>query len=205
MTTVEPWPFAALPKGHFQAILADPPWRFATWSLNGMDRAADNHYATMSTHDIVNLPVGDLAAEDCVLFLWTSWPHLKSAMYVLDRWQFTYKTCAFDWMKTTSAGDLAMGLGYWTRANTEPCLLATRGKPRRIKADVRQAILAPRREHSRKPDIYERIERLVPGPYLELWARQRRPGWSSWGDEVDKFTECQRGEVSRQAAQAQIT
>src|SRR4029077_4776914 len=81
-----------------------------------------------------------------------------------------------------------MRLGYWTRSNSEGCLLATRGKPKRQNADVRQAIIAPRREHSRKPDgIHERIERLVAGPYLELFARQRRPGWDAWGNEVDKF------------------
>jgi len=83
-----------------------------------------------------------------------------------------------------------MGLGYWTRANSEVCLLATRGKPKRKHADVRQAILEPRREHSRKPDcVYDRIERLVDGPYLELFARQTRPGWDSWGLEVNKFGE----------------
>ena len=81
-----------------------------------------------------------------------------------------------------------MGMGYWTRANTEPCLLATRGKPKRLNADVRQAIITPRRQHSRKPDgVYGRIERLVAGPYLELFARTRRFGWDAWGNEVDKF------------------
>ena len=86
-------------------------------------------------------------------------------------------------------GDVQMGLGYWTRANTEPCLLATRGKPKRLNADVRQGIIEPRREHSRKPDgIHERIERLVAGPYVELFARQSgRPGWDYWGNETDKF------------------
>ena len=82
-----------------------------------------------------------------------------------------------------------MKLGYWTRANSEVCLLATRGKPKRVNADVRQAIIAPSREHSRKPDgIHERIERLVAGPYLELFARQQRPGWTAWGNETEKFT-----------------
>jgi N6-adenosine-specific RNA methylase IME4 len=81
-----------------------------------------------------------------------------------------------------------MGMGYWTRANTEVCLLATRGKPKRLNADVRQAILEPRRAHSRKPDcVHERIERLVGGPYLELFARERRSGWTTWGDQVDCF------------------
>jgi N6-adenosine-specific RNA methylase IME4 len=82
------------------------------------------------------------------------------------------------------------GLGYWTRANTEPCLLTTRGHPKRLHADVRQGIIAPRREHSRKPPcIHERIERLVAGPYVELFARQRRSGWDAWGNETDKFAE----------------
>ena len=81
-----------------------------------------------------------------------------------------------------------MGLGYWTRANTEACLLATRGHPKRLRADIRQLIVAPRREHSRKPEaIYERIERLVAGPRLELFARQSRPGWTAWGNESTKF------------------
>ena len=81
-----------------------------------------------------------------------------------------------------------MTLGYWTRSNSEVCLLATRGNPKRIGTNVRQAIIAPRREHSRKPDgIHGRIERLVAGPYLELFARQQRPGWDVWGNEVNKF------------------
>ena len=84
--------------------------------------------------------------------------------------------------------DSYMGLGYWTRANSEVCLLATRGSPKRLNADVRQGHHCPRREHSRKPEgVHERIERLVVGPYLELFARQRRPGWDCWGNEVDKF------------------
>ena len=84
-----------------------------------------------------------------------------------------------------------MGLGYWTRANTEPCLLATRGNPKRINADVRQAIIEPRREHSRKPPgVHARIERLVAGPYLELFARARQTGWDAWGNEIDKFREA---------------
>src|SRR5262249_24906376 len=102
----------------------------------------------------------------------------------------------FAWMKADASQidlfrddfDVEMLLGYWTRSNSEVCLLATRGKPKRLNADVRQGIIAPRREHSRKPDcVHERIERLVAGPYLELFARQRRPGWDCWGYEVDKF------------------
>ena len=148
----------------------------------------------MKEPELAALPVGDLAAPDSVLFLWTCWPVLQKSFLVLDGWGFKYKTCAFSWMKADPyrlfADDKTpfAGMGYWTRANTEPCLLATRGKPKRRKADVRQGIIAPRREHSRKPDeIHARIERLVGGPYLELFARTERPGWTSWGNEVGKF------------------
>lgn len=186
--------FVGLPRGHYGAILADPPWSFKAWSGKGTARAADNHYQTMSIESIAALPVADLAADECALFLWICWPSLQDALRVVEAWGFTYKTCAFSWMKGDPYRLFADGatpdmlLGYWTRANTEPCLLATRGKPKRLNADVRQGIIAPRREHSRKPDeIHGRIERLVAGPYLELFARTQRPGWDAWGNEIDKF------------------
>jgi len=198
-------PFADLPKGHFGAILADPPWRFRTWNkVEAVQKrgskstyvSASTHYYTMSIEEIEALQVADLAAEDCALFLWVCWPTLEDAWSLLRAWGFQYKTCAFDWMKAHAGQvemfrddtDALMGMGYWTRSNSEPCLLATRGKPKRLNADVRQGIIAPRREHSRKPDgIHERIERLVAGPYLELFARQSRPGWTTWGNEATKF------------------
>lgn len=197
-------PFANLQRGHYKAILADPPWQFnSLWGgrpkkVNGNypSRAIDAHYDTLTIDKICALPVSDLAADDCVLFMWTCWPVLQDSFRVIDAWGFKYKTCGFSWMKADPyrlfADDKTpfAGMGYWTRANTEPCLLATRGKPKRINADVRQGIIAPRREHSRKPDeIHGRIERLVAGPYLELFARQSRPGWTTWGNESNKFDE----------------
>lgn len=196
--------FDDLPKGHFGAILADPPWHFQTWDgarRNGKgdlcitaSRAPD--YSTMKIAEIAALPVAGMAAENCILFLWTCWPVLEHTFPVIEAWGFEYKTCAFAWMKADVSTvdlfpdpvDATMGLGYWTRANSEICLLATRGRPKRLNADVRQGIIEPRREHSRKPDcVHERIERLVSGPYLELFARQQRPGWTVWGNETDKF------------------
>jgi N6-adenosine-specific RNA methylase IME4 len=183
-----------LPQRHYAAILVDPPWSFKAWSSKGDERSAVQHYATMSLRQIARLPVDELAAPDCALFMWATWPHLKSALWLLGAWGFTYKTCAFDWMKADPyrlfADDATpqVGMGYWTRSNTEPCLLATVGKPKRLHADVRQGIIAPRREHSRKPEgVHERIQRLVGGPYLELFARQSRPGWTTWGNETTKF------------------
>jgi N6-adenosine-specific RNA methylase IME4 len=189
-------PFSGLPRGHFKAIYADPPWRFEAWSGKGTARSADNHYNTMRADDIASLPVAELAAPDCVLFMWICWPLLPDALRLIEAWGFKYKTCGFDWHKAddrqsdmfTDSVRVQVGMGYWTRANTEPCLLATRGKPKRRNADVRQGIIEPRREHSRKPDcVPSRIERLVDGPYLELFARTMRPGWTVWGNQTDKF------------------
>jgi len=201
-------PFEGLPRGHFGAILADPPWHWKPWGVpvwNGEYRKDGSKikspprkidYPTMSMDEIANLEVEKLASENCVLFIWSVWALLPQALEVTKRWGFIYKTCGFDWMKAHNGqldmlredADAHMGMGYWTRANTEPCLLSTRGKPKRLNADVRQGIIEPRREHSRKPDcVHERIERLVAGPYLELFARQSRPGWTTWGLEKNKF------------------
>lgn len=192
-------PFANLPKGHYGAILADPPWQFNCWADS--DKAhgtANSHYNTLDAEALKAMPVSELAARDCTLFVWICWPNLVESIELIEAWGFKYKTCAFSWIKANgSQPDMFrddvktyMGLGYWTRANSEVCLLATRGKPKRLVADVKQAIIEPRREHSRKPDcVHERIERLVAGPYLELFARQQRPGWDCWGNETTKFGE----------------
>lgn len=194
---IEKGPFAGLERNGYGAIMADPPWSFRVWNKDtGQGRSAESHYGTMSMDDIAALPVADLAAEDCVLFMWACWPSLPDALQIIERWGFTYKTCGFDWMKAHAGqiemfrddADVQVGMGYWTRANSEPCLLATRGKPKRRNADVRMGIIEPRRQHSRKPDcVPSRIERLVEGPYLELFARTQRPGWTVWGNETDKF------------------
>lgn len=193
------WPFGDLKRNHYGAILADPPWGFQCW--DGKDKRAASRgsvtpYDTMGMQAIADLPVSDLARDDCTLLMWCVWPTLPEALGVIEAWGFQYKTCGFCWMKADPyrlwglQEDVYMGLGYWTRANSEVCLLATRGKPKRLNADVRQGIIAPRREHSRKPDgIHERIERLVAGPYCELFARQKRAGWDVWGNQTDKFAE----------------
>lgn len=183
----------------YGAILIDPPWSFRSWSDKGKNRAPDTlvrqkglserHYKTMGLSDIAALPVRDLAADRCVVFLWTVDCMLPDALRIGQGWGFTFKTVAFTWTKTKKDGGHHVGLGYWTRGNPEQCLLFARGAPKRKSASIRQLIEAPRREHSRKPDeVYGRIEGLVDGPYLEMFARQTRAGWSSWGDETDKFT-----------------
>lgn len=202
-------PFANLPHGHYKAILADPPWAFQTWwsgrsnktpspkkKFSYPSRATSPAYEVMREPELNALPVGNLAADNCVLFLWTCWPVLEWSLRTISAWGFEYKTCGFCWVKGHARQiemfqddiDPHMTLGYWTRSNSEVCLLATRGKPKRTDAGIKQAIVEPRREHSRKPDcVHERIEKLVAGPYLELFARQSRPGWTSWGNEATKF------------------
>ena len=209
--------FDGLPRGHYGAILADPPWAFNLWwggrsnkTPAGMpSRATDPYYQVMREPELNALAVGELAADNCVLFMWTCWPVLEQALRLITAWGFKFKTCGFCWIKADARQlelfhddvEADMLLGYWTRANSEICLLATRGQPKRLNTDVRQAIIAPRREHSRKPDgIHERIERLVAGPYLDLFARQRRPGWDCWGNEVDKFAPHLSGEIVRKPA-----
>jgi N6-adenosine-specific RNA methylase IME4 len=136
------------------------------------------------------------AAKNCVLFLWATDPMLPKALELIAAWGFAFKTVGFYWAKTNKRAnldaltpdDFFTGLGYWSRANVEQCLLATRGSPPRMARDVKRLIISPLREHSRKPDqVYERIERLARGPYLELFARQSRRGWDRWGDQAGLF------------------
>lgn len=177
---------------YYKVIYADPPWTFATYSRKGKGRSAEAHYDCMSMADIEALPVAQWAADDCVLFLWTTDPLLEKVFEIIHAWGFTYKTVGFYWAKLNKAAptghnfDFFTGLGFWTRANPELCLLATRGQPHRRRADVHKLIVSPRREHSRKPDeAYERIEALCEGPYLEMFARFPRPGWDSWGVDAE--------------------
>lgn len=170
---------------------------------DGLNNSPERHYKTMTLEEIKALPVAQSAAKDCLLLLWAVDPLLPQAIEVGEAWGFKYKTVGFVWAKerrTSSArGDkiedpdlkrFPIGTGYWTRANPELCLLFTRGKPKRLSASVRKLLIAPRREHSRKPDErIERIEALVAGPYLEMFARQTRPGWASWGNETDRFND----------------
>ena len=180
------WPFDGLRRGFYGAIVCDPPWAFRIWSGtdNTPHRTEVDHYATMSIDRICELPVEWLTKPDCALFLWVVDSHLDKAFQVGQAWGFEYKTRAFEWLKTGANGDYPIGMGYWTRKQTESCLLFTRGKPARLSKSVRQIIEAPRREHSRKPDEqYERIEALVAGPYCELFAKYQRDGWDGWGHE----------------------
>lgn len=142
----------------------------------------------MTLDDIKALPVERAAAPDCWLFLWATTPHLPQAFEVMQAWGFAYSTVGFVWVKKTKHGKLHVGMGYTTRQNAELVLIGRRGKPQRLSRSVRQIVVARRREHSRKPDqVHARIEDFCAGPRLEMFAREKRPGWRAWGNETDKF------------------
>jgi len=187
-----------LPNKKYNIIYADPPWTFKTYSDKGKGRSAEQHYECMTLSDIKDLPIKDIAADDCVLFLWITDPYLEKAFDVLKSWEFIYKTVGFYWFKTNKDQiKFFTGLGYWTRANPEQCLLATRGKPKRISksvqklldSDYEKDIVSMRREHSRKPDEARKriVELMGDLPRIELFAREQIDGWDAWGMEINKF------------------
>ena len=200
------WPFEDLEQGGYAAICADPPWHFrarttlqvGNWTSR---RDAEKHYQVMGAEDIMALPVKDLAAKDAHLFLWATGPCLRQAFDVIEAWGFRYSAIAFTWVKLkkshnvtqlrflpSAESDLHVGLGLTTRKNCEFVLLGRRGNAHRNAKNIREVIMSPVREHSRKPDeAYDRVMRYCDGPYLELFARERRPGWPAWGNEVGKF------------------
>lgn len=186
-----------LPRRHFGCIACDPPWFFKFQSKKG-EFGRPQHYARMSIAEIKALPVGDLAATDCFLFLWTTAPMLRRSFEVIDAWGFKYKSVAFDWIKTnprapqmfTGCNDWHMGQGYTTRKNAEYCLLATRGRPVRQSKAVRALIVSPRLLHSQKPnEFYRRVETFCKGPRLDIFSRIDRQNWTAWGNETGSLNQ----------------
>ena len=169
----------------YSIIYADPPWRYSAKKVQG---AAENHYPTMSIEELCALPVAELAAKDSALFMWATFPQLPEALRLIRAWGFTYKSVAFVWLKKNKKADSWFyGLGFWTRANAEICLLATKGHPKRQAADIHQFIISPIEAHSKKPDeTRDKIVALMGDlPRVELFARQTSPGWDVWGNEVE--------------------
>jgi N6-adenosine-specific RNA methylase IME4 len=171
----------------YRVLLADPPWQYRVWKGDHGRRTAESFYPTLSLTELRTVPAGQWAVEDCALFLWVTSPCLPEGLEVMKAWGFEYKTVVFVWSKLTRTGKPFFGMGHYTHADTELCPLGIRGSmPVRVR-NVRQTIQAPVRDHSRKPDEqYARIMALYDGPYLELFARQRWPGWDAWGDEAPK-------------------
>lgn len=185
------WVFAPLQRKHYRVIVADPPWKWLAWSSRGDGRSASNHYRIQTVAELESLPVAELCAEDCVMFMWVIQPMLPEALALMNSWGFKFKTVGFAWVKTTNDGRrLRIGTGYHTRSSFEQCWIGTKGKGyERADKGVKQVLFAPRREHSRKPDeAMSRIERLTGDvPRVELFSRSSRPGWDTWGDEAGLF------------------
>ena len=174
------------PERRYQVIYADPPWGYRNRGTRG---AAGRHYQTMELEEIKALPVQEIAAGDCALFLWATFPCLPEALEVIGAWGFTYKSAAFVWAKRNpKSPGWFWGLGNWTRSNPEVCLLAVRGRPKRVSAAVHSLIEAPVGRHSAKPEEARRriVELMGDVPRVELFARAQAEGWDVWGDEVRK-------------------
>jgi N6-adenosine-specific RNA methylase IME4 len=170
--------------------MADPHWRFETWSEKGrMSKGPDRHYETESITEIVEtFPIGHLARETCLLWLWGTHPAIDQQIAAGRAWGFKFVTSGV-WVKRTKNGKLAFGTGYRLRSASEPFLLFTMGNPETVPV-VRTVIEGPVREHSRKPDeAYVEAERLMPNAFrrADLFSREDRPGWHAFGDEAGKF------------------
>ncbi len=181
--------------GGFDLIEADPCWQYGDQFVRG---GAEHHYPTMSLAELCLLPVEELASDNSVLFMWATWPLLFDAFALMKAWGFKYKNCGLLWVKTNKVATTTpfVGLGHWTRGNTEPCLLGVRGKPQRIDKAVQQlmvddVVVAPIGEHSAKPlEAKNRMIQLMGNvPAIELFARSRDPRFESWGNEVDTTVE----------------
>lgn len=184
------------PHGQFGLIMADPPWSYTMRSEKGYEKSPHKHYDCMTRDELFALrdQVIFATAEDCVLFMWGVWPMVPDALELIKEWGFTYKTGGA-WHKRTSTfvpgqsnPKSAFGTGYIFRSASEPFFIATRGEPKALNRSTRNIIEAATREHSQKPDmVYPMLENLFSGPYLEMFARTSKPGWSVWGNETDKF------------------
>lgn len=173
----------------YSIIYADPPWKYNARNniATRFGAGAGGHYCLMTNKEISALPIGNIAADNCALFLWVTFPYLDKQIAVMEAWGFTYKTLGFSWVKTNlKNGKPFFGVGYYAKSNCEVCLMGIKGKMMPISNRVSSCIISPRREHSRKPDIVrERIVELFGDlPRIELFARQTVAGWDCWGNEV---------------------
>ena len=179
------------PDKKYKIIYADPPWEYEQHKTSS--RGIPAKYNTMTLDEITNLPVNDITDDDCVLFIWGTWTHIKEVQQVITSWGFNYKTIGFVWLKTyPNTEKFMIGMGNWTRSNTEYCLIATKGSPKRLDSSISQIIKSPVKQHSKKPDeVRKKIVQLCGDlPRLELFARTRIHGWDTWGND-EKLTQLQ--------------
>ncbi len=181
----------------YGVILADPPWQYAR---SGVEGSAAGQYSTMTVADICALPVADIAADDCVLLEWCTWPQMQEGLRVMNAWGFGYVT-GFPWVKVTDVSmtlwgqltiDVPYGIGFWTRGASEYVLIGRKGNVS-PPTDGFIGLLSPNLAHSRKPDSLHQYAESLPGPYVELFARRARKGWDIWGNQVSSTVQLREG------------
>jgi len=177
----------------YQIIYADCPHKYKDKSKSH-GGGAESHYPCMSVEELCSLPIKNIAENDSVLLFWTTMPMLEVAFPVIKAWGFTYKTCAFTWIKENKDGTIFMGMGRHTRQNPELLLLATRGRGlQRISKSIKNPQFSPRLRHSEKPEKFRRLIEELYGDKtrIELFARSKRlgNGWDCWGNEVESDIE----------------
>ena len=172
------------PDKKYKIIYADPPWTYDDKALSG-NRGAGCKYDLMTIEEICNLPVKEITDDDCILFCWGTWTHNREIHKLIESWGFVFKTVGFVWIKKFATGRNFMGMGNWTRANTEYCLIATKGNPKRLDAGISQIIESIPNKHSSKPDIVRKriLELCGDLPRIELFARTKIHGWDVWGND----------------------
>jgi N6-adenosine-specific RNA methylase IME4 len=177
----------------YQIIYADPPWFYSDNKKHG----ASKHYSMMKTEQIMKLPIDALADENCCLFLWVTMPLLQDGLNVMKAWGFHYTTCAFTWVKLNPDDKPFIGMGNYTRQNSELCLLGLKGKMEVQSHDVSSVIQSIRGKHSQKPaETRDRIVRLFGNlSRVELFARQAPDGWDTWGNELDTLLNMEQGNL----------
>jgi N6-adenosine-specific RNA methylase IME4 len=169
----------------YQIIYADPPWSYK--NMGNIQATASSHYSTMINEDICELPISNLADDNCILFLWATFPKIQEALDVIKSWGFEYKTVGFVWIKKNKNGSNFFGVGWYTKSNAEVCLIGTKGKPPKQSNSISQIIETVREKHSKKPDVIRGkiVEFCGDLPRIELFAREKTEGWDVWGNEVE--------------------
>ena len=185
----------------YSIIYADPPWEYKE-SGSG-SRVVSGHYNTMDIRDIELLPVNSISEDKSILFLWATFPRLPQCLGVISAWGFEYYGLGFDWVKTSKNGNPSWGMGYYTRQNTEVCLIGVKKKPNRFKPLVRNilsVVHSNRLKHSEKPSLFKDkiVEVIGDIPRIELFARNKTEGWDSWGNEVESDIELNAESSIRQ-------
>jgi N6-adenosine-specific RNA methylase IME4 len=176
----------------YSIIYADPPWSYPKTGGKTSSRGmAKQFYDTMSLEDIKLLPIGEISATNAILFIWVTYPQMQNGLDVIRAWGFEYFGLGFNWIKKTSTNKDFFGMGYWTRANPEMCLIAIKGKMKPKSHSIRQLLYSPIQEHSQKPpEVRDMIVEIAGDlPRVELFARQKTEGWDIWGNELENDVE----------------